>query len=94
MIDCPADAIAEGSAKPAAQIGSPHFLRHEPVLAGKFFDSDAGGSLAVAWRDADGGVKLTALRYEGQEKTWKFGKRTCDRPAKMEGSELYRDRLN
>jgi hypothetical protein len=93
MIDCPADAVAQGSAVPVAQgRGYADFLRREPVLAGRFFETDAGGSLAVAWRDASGGVKLTALRNEN--KMWKFGNKECVPPAGMDDKELYRDKLN
>lgn len=101
MIDCPAAAIAAGPAKPAAPIGNPNFLRREPVLTGKFYGSDAGGGLAVAWRDVTGGVKLTALRYLAQEKKWKFGDQMCGPPKEideqkleMNKDELFRDRLN
>jgi hypothetical protein len=93
MIDCPADAIAQGSAVPATQArGYANFLRREPVMAGKFYDSDEGGSLAVAWRDTTGAIRLTALRSES--KTWKFGSKTCAPPAGMKDKELYRDKLN
>jgi hypothetical protein len=93
MIDCPVDAIADASAPPAPGVGTdPYFLRREPVVAGKFFDTDAGRSLAVAWRDENGEVRLTALRFADGK--WKFGSKECARPAGMEESELFRLRIN
>jgi hypothetical protein len=102
MIDCPVAAVADGAAKPAAPTGNPDFLRREPVLAGRFFETDAGGSLAVAWRDTTGGIRLTALRYVEREKEWRFGNQTCALPREemnenkkeMNKDELYREKLN
>lgn len=93
MVDCPADAIAGGTAVPARQSrGYADFLQREPVLVGKFLASDAGGSLAVAWRDAAGDLRLTALRREQQK--WKFGDRDCEGPDGFQNIELYRGRIN
>jgi hypothetical protein len=96
MLDCPADAATAGAAVPAAQRqGFANFLRREPVLAGKFLDEADPGSLAVAWREApSGNVRLTALRYESKDRTWRFGNKECARPVKMNPRELYRDKLN
>ena len=99
MLDCPMDALAKGSAEPAARgRGYAHFLRREPVLAGKFYDGDTGGSLAVAWRDVAGGIKLTAVRYD--DRKWKFGAEECAPPRDegtgdlLKSGEVYRERLN
>jgi hypothetical protein len=93
MIDCPVDAVAGAAAKPAAGIADdPYFLHRQPVLAGRFFDTDAGGSLAVAWRDVNGEIRLTALHFADGK--WTFGSKECARPAGMEKDELYRLRIN
>ena len=93
MIDCPVDAIKGASAKPAAGVADdPFFLRRQPVLAGKFFDTGTGGSLAVAWRDENGEIRLTALHFTDGK--WTFGNKECARPAGMESGELFRLRIN
>jgi hypothetical protein len=93
MLDCPVAAIEDASVKPAPGAGDPQkFLRREPTLSGRFLDTDAGGSLAIAWRDVSGEIRLTALRFADGK--WKFGARECARPAGMEEKELYRLRIN
>lgn len=98
MIDCPIDALQQGAAKPAPSAGGTRqFLRHEPVLTGRFFDpivpdGASSGGMAVAWRDANGEIRLTSLQHaQGQ---WMFGGKSCRLPEGMEDKELYRATLN
>lgn len=57
------------------------FLRHEPVLAGRFFTaapgSDPAGGLLMTWRSRDGAIRLAPFRHDGTQ--WTFDGVPCER---------------